>query len=64
MQHRTASGPAMAPRGKTTEKDGHDKSGVAKFPKFPGGDTGIEYARRVRLLARNASSQRDGTGGT
>ena len=26
----------MAPRGKTTEKDGHDKSGVAKFPKFPG----------------------------
>jgi len=28
------------------------------------GDTGIEYARRVRLLARNASSQRDGTGGT
>ena len=28
------------------------------------GDTGMEHARRERLLARNASSQRDGTGGT
>ena len=26
------------------------------------GDTGMEYARRVRMTARDASSQRDGTG--
>ena len=25
------------------------------------GDTGIEHARRVRMMARDASSQRDGT---
>ena len=28
------------------------------------GDTGIEHARRVRLMARDASSPRDGTSGT